>query len=176
MKQYPLFGAATVIAALSLLVSSVQATTLEKADFKSLVQDAVACVVAETESVSYEMRNGAPVTRTTFNVTKTAFGSTPTTLSVVTPGGKLSNAKISMAEVNAGVPRFFNGASNVLLLDQAGGEYVITGYSQGVFDAFSTPQGVMVRLPESQGGITPVDEAIAVINNARSTQAQPIEE
>ncbi len=172
----PTLTRALLLSASLTALSAAQATTLEKRDFKSLVQDASACVVAETQSVDYEIRNGAPVTKTTFNVTKTAFGSTPASITVVTPGGKIPGAKISMAEVNAGVPRFFSGTGNVLLLDQAGGEYVISGFTEGVFDMFATPEGVMVRLPESQGGVTPVDDALEVINGARAAQTRPIEE
>jgi len=170
------FRSALVFGASLFFVVSVQATTLEKNDFKSLIQDASACVVAQTQSVSYEMRNGSPVTKTTFSVTKSAFGSAPATITVVTPGGNISGGKIPMAEVNAGVPRFFNGTSNVLLLDQAGSEFVITGFNQGVFDMFATPEGMMVRLPEAQGGVTPVNEALEVISGTRIADERVIEE
>lgn len=168
----------TALVSFTLLAGSTAfATTLEKTDFKDLVQDASACVVAKTKSIEYAMENGAPVTKTTFTVIKAAFGSTPETITVTTAGGHLANAKVPMGEVNAGAPRFFNGTSNVLLLDEiSAGNYKVTGYSQGVFDAFEQENQLVVRLPESQGGVTPLETALETINNARSDAPQLIEE
>ncbi|MEO1171360.1 MAG: hypothetical protein AAFX94_04820 [Myxococcota bacterium] len=151
-----------------LAATTASATTLVKQDFKTLVQDASACVVAKTQSVSYETVNGAPVTKTVFSVSKTAFGKTPKTLTVVTPGGHLTGRKVLMGEVNAGAPRFFNGAENVLLLKSLStGDYAIAGYSQGVFDVVRDQTTASVRLPESQGGVTQIDRALSIINRAR---------
>jgi len=168
----------TALISSTLLVGSfVFATTLEKLDFKDLVQEASACVVAEKQSVEYAMIDGAPITKTTFSVVKVAFGSTPETITVITEGGHLLNAKVPMGEVNAGAPRFLNGTSNVLLLNElSAGNYNVTGYSQGVFDAFQQEGQLVVRLPESQGGLTPLNTALETITNVRSDVPQLIEE
>ena len=98
-KDYLLAG----LAALSLAASSISsATTIEKEEFKDLVQNAHACVVARTVSIEHAMENGSPVTKTTFAVTETAFGTTPETITVTTPGGRLSNATVPMGEVMPG--------------------------------------------------------------------------
>ncbi|MEM6274630.1 MAG: hypothetical protein AAF735_05255 [Myxococcota bacterium] len=162
-------------ASLAIAAATAQATSLVKIDFKTLVQGASACVVAETTRVSYAMVDGSPVTRTVFSVSKTAFGKTPKTLTVVTPGGQMKGRKVVMGEVNAGAPRFLNGTESVLLLQEiAGGDYAIAGYSQGVFDVVREDSEVSVRLPESQGGATSIDNALSIINRARRSTNESV--
>lgn len=164
-KDYLLTG----MAALGLAAASMSsATTIEKEDFRDLVQSAHACVVAETVSIEHVMENGAPVTKTTFTVTETAFGTTPETITVTTPGGRISSATVPMGEVNAGIPRFLNGTSAVLLLQEGGqGDYSVSGVNQGVFDMRPSPVGLVVRMPAPQGGVMSLEDALNVINEAR---------
>ncbi|MEL7022294.1 MAG: hypothetical protein AAGL69_01030 [Pseudomonadota bacterium] len=173
-KDYLLAG----LAALSLAASSISsATTIEKEEFKDLVQNAHACVVARTVSIEHAMENGSPVTKTTFAVTETAFGTTPETITVTTPGGRLSNATVPMGEVNAGIPRFLNGTSAVLLLqERTAGEYSVSGVNQGVFDMRPSAFGAVVQMPTSQGGIMSLEQALSVINEAREADANQIAE
>lgn len=164
-KDYLLTG----MAALGLAASSMSsATTIEKEDFRDLVQNAHACVVAETVSIEHVMENGAPVTKTTFTVTETAFGTTPETITVTTPGGRISSATVPMGEVNAGIPRFLNGTSAVLLLQEgAQGDYSVSGVNQGVYDMRPSAVGLVVRMPAPQGGVMSLEDALNVINEAR---------
>ena len=170
MNMREWFLAGTAVIGLTAASASF-ATTVEKEEFKHLVQQAHACVVAQTVGIEHVMENGAPVTKTTFNVTETAFGSTPETITVTTPGGRIQGAKVPMGEVNAGIPQFLNGTSAVLLLEQqANGDYVVSGVTQGVFDLSQTALGYVVRLPDSQGGLVSLSEALDVINDARDAE------
>jgi len=54
--------------------STAGATTLSKLKFDEMVNAASVCVMGDAVSSSQETRNGQVVTLTTFNVTKTAFG------------------------------------------------------------------------------------------------------
>lgn len=123
------------------------------------------------------MIDGSPVTMTTFTVEDAVFGNVGSTITVKTPGGAISGAKVPMAEVTAGAPRFIGGVRRVLLLNDAGdGTYTVANFSQGVYDVMPSPDGGKVRLPASVGGLVAMDEAVEIISETRAADSEMIAE
>ncbi len=169
----PLRAALTCVAAFA--ASAVSATTLVHQSFSELVHNANACVIGAAGGARFVDVDGATVTKTEFTVTKTAFGATPATITIVTDGGRLQRGKVGMVEVNAGAPRFFAGGEAMLLLKSLGNnEYAVVNYSQGAYNVVDTPDGPAVRLPDSVGGLTDVDAAMSLVNAARGAAADAL--
>jgi len=150
--------------------STAGATTLSKLKFDEMVNAASVCVMGDAVSSSQETRNGQVVTLTTFNVTKTAFGTPGSTITVRTAGGKTTMGRLSVSEVVAGSPQFFSGTDNVMLLslDAASNEYSIVGFNQGLFPVGNST----VQLPQDAGGQMDVDEAIDLIRQQRALASE----
>jgi hypothetical protein len=141
------------------------ATTLVKMELDDIIQEASACVVGEAIGVDYISDEGGVATLTTFRITDTAFGNTGETLTVRTAGGQRKNTKISMTEVVAGTPRFFeNGESMLFLSENSTGDYSIVGFSQGVFPVVDS----VVTLPENGAQNLNVGDAIDMMSARRN--------
>lgn len=154
------------------MATSSYATSLEELSFGEIVNQASACVIGDVLSVKSEKRGNEVVTLTTFEVTKTAFGQVPSTITVVTSGGRTQLGRLSITEVVAGIPRFFNDQNSLMLLseDKATGTFEIVGTNQGLFTVSGGTNGnTTVFLPESVGGEVAVEEAIQIIQDQRVT-------
>ncbi|MGF1544135.1 MAG: hypothetical protein ACFB00_06505 [Parvularculaceae bacterium] len=166
--------AASVAGASFLGAPAAVATSLVKQDFDEMARNANVCVIATAVSTKSAVRDGAPVTETVFTVDDVAFGSPARTITVVSDGGRIPNAKAPMAEVVAGAPRFFSGGSSLLLLtERSDGAYGVVNFSQGVFPVVETVEGASVTLPASAGGVTAVDTALDAARNARNAADAP---
>jgi len=162
-KKYIIGAVSTSL--LALVGTAAQATSLEASQFNTLVHDAEACVVGTVENVSYATVEGRAYTLTTFNVTDVAFGDVKDTVTVKTPGGRLTSAPIAVSETVAGMPRFFGQSSYLLILDDNGSnEMAIAGAFQGAVAVVND----QVRLPESSA-ILDVEAALEAINGIRAT-------
>ena len=138
--------------------TSASATTLTQLSAEDMLAQASDCVVANVVSSTTEKRNGQVFTLTTFNVTKTAFGSAGQTIKVETLGGRSNVGRLKTSCVVAGSPRFFIGQESVMLLshDTETDNYSIVGFNQGSFPVRRTLDGnSTVSLPLALGG--PVD-------------------
>jgi hypothetical protein len=131
-----------------------------------MIQAASACVVGEAVGVQYVDDESGVATLTTFRVTDTAFGNVDQTFTVRTAGGKRSNSKISMTEVVAGTPRFFQNSQSMLFLNENQGsdDYSIVGFSQGAFPVVDS----VVALPESGAESLSVGDAINMMSARRN--------
>ena len=161
---------------LSLLVSAnASATTLNKLSSQEMIESASSCVIADVVASTQEKRNGQVVTLTTFNVSKTAFGSTDQTITVETLGGRSNVGRLKTASVFAGSPRFFMGQEALMLINQNAdsGNYSLVGFNQGNFRVTEAVQGRRtVRLPEDLGGTVSVEQALVTLATERVAPAR----
>lgn len=158
-----------------LMAAASNATTLEKLSFGEIVKEASACIIGDVLSVVTEKRGNEVVTLTTFKVTKTAFGQVPETITVMTSGGSTQLGRLSVSEVVAGTPRFFNDQNSLMLLseDKATGTFQIVGTNQGLFAVNGGPSGnSTVFLPEGLGGEVTVEDALQIIQQQRITPTE----
>lgn len=171
-KRKQSFGliAAVAIGAATMATSSVHATTLKKLKFEEMVAASSACVVGEVAGVSYETTDQGTFTLTTFDVKSAAFGAPDATIVVRSPGGRISNSKISVSEVVAGSPRFVLGGEQMLFLaeNSSTSDYSVVGFSQGIFPVRETAEGMMIELPAALGGMSDVDNALDRIRVQRA--------
>ncbi len=151
------------------------ASTLKTTGFNDIAQSADACVIATAGNSVSESTDDGVVTKTTFTVGRTAFGKLRSKITVVTPGGRLQNTKVGMAEVHPGTPLFLTGSKSMLFLDRkARGEYTVAGAAQGVFSVIDGPDGEIVRLPSAAGGAVSVDDALARAVSERASRANEL--
>ena len=160
---------------LTLLASTgATATTLTQLSAEDMVAQASDCVVANVISSTTEKRDGQVFTLTTFNVSKTAFGSAGQTITVETLGGRSNVGRLKTSTVVAGSPRFFIGQESVMLLSQNAqtDNYSIVGFNQGSFPVRRTVQGsTSVQLPQTLGGSVSLDQALNTLTEQRGALA-----
>lgn len=121
-------------AAVAMSATTASATSLMKLGFSELSNQADACVVATMLTSENTVVDGQAMTRTTWSVQKAAFGNVGETFTLLTPGGRIQNGKVSGYVVNAGSPRLLGGQESLMFLNaSANGAYSITGYNQGLF-------------------------------------------
>lgn|GEM_PF-3770063 len=135
------------------------ASTLDAAALDNYIENSVACVIGEVTAIEYEQRGPFMYTKSTVSVSDTAFGSTPSEITVLTLGGPIPNMAVPVAQVAAGVPTLRKGQELMFVLDatEQSGEYQISGLSAG---AINIVNGT-VALADGQGRIS--------LNNAIST-------
>ena len=170
-KKTPLLASMACALAVGGAASS-YATTLEKMSVRDLAQSAELIVVGTPTSAEYARQAGQIVTLTTFEVSGDALGGAPATVTVVTPGGRISQGKIQGSEIVAGAPAFAGGRQVMLFLnaDENAG-YSVTGFNQGLF---SVDNGA-VKLPQEVGGLMSVDDAFSLVRNARASSSEIVE-
>ena len=163
--------AGTAISLSMLASTSASATTLKQLSIDDMVSQASTCVVGNVVSSTQEKRNGQVYTLTTFNVSKTAFGSAEQTITVKTLGGRSNVGRLKTSTVFAGSPRFFIGQERVMLLSHnaEANNYSIVGFNQGSFRVNRTVQGSTVSLPTALGGNVNLDQALETISSRRGS-------
>lgn len=156
------------------MVLPASATTFDSEALNSFVKTATACVVGKVTSVEYVTRSGIVFTKATFAVTDTAFGSTSSEISVLSPGGVLPNTKFPVAQVIAGAPSLRSGQEMMLVLNatpESGNTYAIAGLANGAINVINNGSGPQVALAGGQSVITLADamEDIQSIRNGANT-------
>lgn len=159
--------------AAAIAATAASATTFSAESFENMIQNAAACVVGDVTNVEYVETEAGVVTRTTFNVVKSAFGPGGGEITVVTPGGRLSNTKYPMTRTIAGAPSFIAGQRHVLVLsDGPDDAYTVSGLARGVLPVVQTPEGEIVRLPFADAGPASLETALELIRERRDAPSE----
>lgn len=163
LKQKLIIAGIATAFALAVAVP-VAATTLEKMSMNTMAKSADIVVVGTPTGSVVTRENGQILTKTTFSVSGDVFGDAPSTVTVVTPGGRVNVGKLQGSEIVAGTPIFPGNLDVMLFLEETdSGEYAVAGFNQGYFSV----SGGEVLLAPSDGGATQITDAFELIRQAR---------
>jgi hypothetical protein len=128
MRNYWLFIIATILAGTAIPLN---ATSVRRLSFEELVQTSNAIVEGSVvDAHTYRSGDGKLIlTSYTINVQENLKGSSGSTLTVTTVGGRIGNTILHVA----GMPVFQPGERAVLFLEKAGAYTTIVGLNQGKF-------------------------------------------
>ena len=142
-------GLAALLAGAAALGASADARTMKRMSLEELVDASDAVVLATAGGMSTQTVDGGVVTFTEFTVDGAAFGAAGGTIVVETPGGAIQGALIPVAEVESGVPMFFEGRQSLLFLDGApNGDFTLVDPLQGAAEIEAGSEGANVRLAD----------------------------
>lgn len=143
-----------------LLVSSARATTLFWMDVRGLTRNSTSVVMGTVVSQTHLGAGpGVPLSRITFEISRTLKGDIKETVLVDNPGFP-------------GAPAFVEGDEYILFIHTRHDTHVITGFQQGSFRIFTDPSGERVldrRIPsqlKSAAGDRSVDRLVSEILDA----------
>jgi len=120
-----------LIAAITTIVTPLSATSVRRLSFEELIQTASTIVEGSVvDSRTYRTGDGKLIlTSYTINVQENLKGSSGSTLTVTTVGGRIGNTILHVA----GVPVFQPGEKAVLFLEKTGMYTTVVGLNQGKF-------------------------------------------
>jgi hypothetical protein len=120
-----------IIALFACFVTPLSATSVRRLSFEELVQSANFIVEGSVvDARTYRSNDGRLIlTSYTINVQENLKGSSGSTLTVTTVGGRIGNTILHVA----GMPVFQPGEKAVLFLEKAGAFTTVVGLNQGKF-------------------------------------------
>ncbi len=156
--------------ALTILSSSLYATTVQRFDLEDLTGNAAHIFVGACQTVSTEEVDGQVFTRYHFAVTQTLKGDPRQSLELLLPGGEFQGRRVRIP----GMPAFVPGEELVLFLtspNQRGHAWPV-GLGQGKFRIERRGAAKQARIYQELDGLSFYDPTVAKPTASRPTSLQ----
>ncbi len=151
-------------------VVGANATTFVKLSFDELVADSALVVDGQVTATRSEQTENGIVTYATVAVSDSVVGSAESTLTILTPGGTAQIGRFKIGETWPGAPTLLVGERAFFFVENSveAGAYQVTGFSQGVMEIVTTPDGEAMVARGNGGKPTSVAEMKQRIKAAKA--------